>query len=87
MFDNVGVTPSFAGRSDAARAVSAQMAESWLAFARAGDPANAAIPAWPAWTVDAPVTMLFDVESRPAPDWRAAERAVLADIPLLEVNR
>jgi para-nitrobenzyl esterase len=87
MFDNVGVTPSFAGRGDAARAVSAQMAESWLAFARAGDPANAAIPAWPAWTVDAPVTMLFDVESRPAPEWRAAERAVLADIPLLEVNR
>jgi para-nitrobenzyl esterase len=87
MFDNVGETRSFSGRSDAARAVSAQMAESWLAFARHGDPANGAIPAWPAWAVDAPVTMLFNVESRAVPHWRRAEREVLADLPLLEVNR
>jgi para-nitrobenzyl esterase len=87
MFDNVGRTPSFAGRSDAARAVSAQMAETWLAFARHGDPNNAAIPDWPAYTVDAPTTMLFDVESRVADDWRRAEREVLAGMPLLEVNR
>jgi para-nitrobenzyl esterase len=87
MFDNVGETRSFAGRSDAARAVSEQMAESWLAFARSGDPANPTIPTWPAWTVDAPVTMLFDVESRPASNWRQAEREVLAPLPLLETNR
>jgi para-nitrobenzyl esterase len=87
MFDNVGETRSFAGRSDAARAVSEQMAESWLAFARTGDPANKTIPAWPAWTVGQPVTMLFDVESRAAADWRRAEREVLADVPLFEVNR
>jgi hypothetical protein len=37
--------------------------------------------------VDAPVTMLFDVESRVAPGWRQAEREVLAGLPLLEVNR
>src|SRR5690606_9264989 len=39
MFANVDTTRSLAGRSDDARAVSAQMADSWLAFARTGDPA------------------------------------------------
>jgi para-nitrobenzyl esterase len=87
MFANVGRTPSFAGRSDAARAVSVQMAESWLAFARHGDPNNPAIPHWPAYTVDDPTTMLFDVESHVADDWRRAERDALAEAPLLEVNR
>jgi para-nitrobenzyl esterase len=87
MFDNVLHTRSFAGRSEAAQAVSEQMAESWLAFARSGDPANPAIPEWPAYTVDAPVTMLFDIESRVARDWRRAERDVLAGLPLFEVNR
>jgi carboxylesterase type B len=54
---------------------------------RHGDPNNAAIPRWPAYALDAPTTMLFDVESRVAPDWRRAERDALAEVPLLEVNR
>jgi para-nitrobenzyl esterase len=87
MFANVGEVKSFAGRSDAARAVSAQMAESWLAFARHGDPANDAVPDWPAWTTDAPVTLCFDVRSRVEAGWRAAEREVLAPLPLFETNR
>ena len=87
VFDNVGTVRSFAGRSDAAFTVSNQMAESWLAFARHGDPANDAVPAWPAYTAEAPTTMLFDVEPRLAADWRRDERDVLADLPLVEVNR
>jgi len=87
VFDNVATVRSFAGRSEAAFAVSNQMAESWLAFARHGDPSNDAVPAWPAYTADAPTTMLFDVEPRLAADWRRAERDVLAGLPLVEVNR
>ena len=82
VFANVGRTRSYAGRSEAAHRVSDQMSAAWLAFARSGDPNHPGIPAWPAYTAERPVTMLFDVESRVEPDWRGGERKVLGHLPL-----
>jgi para-nitrobenzyl esterase len=72
---------------DNAGRVAAQMAEAWLAFARGGDPNHHGLPAWPAYTRERPVTLLFDVESRAEADWRGGERKVLADLPLRTPRR
>jgi len=58
VFDNVGgpaleATP---GRLQLA----AEMSESWLAFARHGDPAHDGVPDWPAYDTDTRATMIFD---------------------------
>ena len=37
------------------------MSESWLAFARTGDPNNAAVPAWRPYDLDHRTVMHFDV--------------------------
>jgi para-nitrobenzyl esterase len=87
VFDNVGRVPSVAGTSPQARCLADQMSAAWLAFARTGDPNNAAIPDWPAWSTDQPVTMLFDVESRAVLNWRAGERRALADVPFRTPDR
>ena len=87
VFDNVGRVPSLAGTGDEARHLAEQMSAAWIAFARTGDPNDAAIPDWPAWSVQRPVTMLFDTESRAAVDWRAGERRALADVPFRTPDR
>jgi para-nitrobenzyl esterase len=87
VFDNVAKVPSFAKDTPEMRTVAEQMSESWIAFARTGDPNHAGIPDWPAHRSDAPVTMLFEPESRAEPDWRGGERVALADVPLRDTNR
>jgi len=87
VFANVGRVESVAGTGDEAMRVSDQMSAAWLAFARTGDPNDAAIPDWPAWSADKPVTMLFDVDSRAVADWRAGERQALAAVPFRTPDR
>jgi para-nitrobenzyl esterase len=87
VFANVGRARSYAGTGEAAHRVSDQMSSAWLAFARTGDPGHPGIPDWPAYTAERPVTMLFDVESRLAADWRAGERQALAHVPVRSPRR
>jgi para-nitrobenzyl esterase len=77
VFDNVELAPDIAGPvSDETRAMAAAMSESWLAFARTGDPNNAAVPAWRPYDLDHRTVMHFDVPSAvvddPFPDERRA---------------
>ena len=44
------------------------MSKTWAAFARTGDPANAAIPAWPAYTDGRRATMILDDTCRVVDD-------------------
>lgn len=67
--------------------VAAAMASSWIAFARNGDPNNAAVPRWPAYTEGRHATMLFEPRSRVALNWRDDERAALAGLPVMRVDR
>ncbi|MFI4935940.1 MAG: carboxylesterase/lipase family protein, partial [Caulobacterales bacterium] len=46
VFDNVEAARSFMGRDDP-QTLADQMSEAWLAFARSGNPATPALPAWP----------------------------------------
>jgi para-nitrobenzyl esterase len=96
VFDNVaksaamvgtGGAPPMVGTGGAPQRLADQMSSAWLAFARAGNPNNAAIPAWPAFSMTDRATMVFDVQSRVEPDFRGAERMLLAPLPPHPVRR
>jgi para-nitrobenzyl esterase len=65
VFDTTDVPLSTKG-ADGAPELAAAMSATWAAFARNGTPDNPAIPAWPAYTEPARVTMMFDTHCRVA---------------------
>lgn len=81
VFDNLALSPGWAGTGEDAQALADRMSSAWIAFAHDGHPQAAGLPAWPAYTPDHRATMLFDthcrVENDPAPHVRQAWR----DIP------
>jgi para-nitrobenzyl esterase len=78
VFDNVAKSESMSGTGPEAQAIADQMSESWIAFARNGDPSNAKVPAWPAYKADARSMMVFRTNPGVEVDIRAAERAATA---------
>ena len=54
------------------------MSESWLAFARTGNPNNPKVPEWPDYTAAQRSMMVFRTTPGVEVDIRAAERAVTA---------
>jgi len=56
--------------------LSEAMQDSWLAFARTGDPGHSGIPHWPPWEPDARPVLRFDVERVLVPDPYSDERAL-----------
>jgi para-nitrobenzyl esterase len=87
VFDNVAVSEAMVGTGSDPQTLADQMSATWLAFARAGKPDNAAIPTWPAFTPAERQTMVFDVTSKVESDFRKEERLLLASLPLYRVNR
>lgn len=78
MFDNVTKAPQMVGPPTPETAALAHaMSEAWLAFARTGDPNNAAIPAWAPYDLANRTVMLFDVPPEAASDPHAAERLAM----------
>jgi para-nitrobenzyl esterase len=76
MFDNVPYALNLTGpESDDTRAMADAMAESWLAFARKGDPNHEGIPDWPTYNTQTRSVMHFEVPpkvvSNPFPTERA----------------
>jgi para-nitrobenzyl esterase len=62
------------GDSPARFALADKMSRTWLAFARSGDPNNAAIPQWPLYSSARRATMIFDNECCVINDPYRAER-------------
>jgi para-nitrobenzyl esterase len=83
-FDNCDKPGSKTGMGVEARQVAAAMSETFIAFARTGDPNNAAIPAWGRYTLPERATMIFDVDSRIENDPRADERRLFQTAPFLK---
>lgn len=77
VFDNVAKSESMSGTGPEAQAIADQMSESWLAFAKTGDPSNAKVPAWPAYTAAQRNMMVFRTTPGVEVDIRSAERALL----------
>jgi len=59
VFNNIDVADTTAGAAGA-RELAARVAATWIAFARNGNPANPAVPDWPAYSHDERATMIFE---------------------------
>jgi para-nitrobenzyl esterase len=76
-FDNVDRCLNATGGTDEARALSARMADAWIAFARTGDPNHKGLPHWPAVSTGALPNMLFDTACTVKNDPDGAQLAAL----------
>ena len=79
-FDNVDKAPIAAGPQ--AESLAKATSGALIALALTGDPSHAALPAWPAYTLDRRATLRFDVPSTVEDDPLGAERACWDDVAL-----
>ncbi len=79
IFDNVAVAPDMVGPpTDETDAMARVMSESWLAFARSGDPNNDQVPAWAPYDLAQRTVMHFDVTPTVYQDPHREERLALS---------
>lgn len=84
-FDNVTLCAGMTGGGAEAQGVADQMSDTFLAFARTGDPNNAAIPKWARFEdVEKRPTMCFDVRSVVRDDPRGEERKLVEGVGYLQ---
>jgi para-nitrobenzyl esterase len=84
-FDNVALSPGMVGSSPADQARAQQMAnivsETYIAFARTGNPNNPTLPPWPAFDLAKRPTLIFDQPPRLEDDPRGREYALHLAVP------
>lgn len=83
VFDNIDKPGATATGPDAQR-MADQMSETFIAFARTGNPNNKKIPRWEPYTLPRRQTMVFDVPSHLEDDPRGAERRLFAKVPYVQ---
>lgn len=83
-FDNVEIAASMTGGGADAQKVADQVSETFIEFARTGNPDNKAIPKWPRYDLAKRPTMVWDLISRVEDDPRGEERKLIADAPYLQ---
>lgn len=79
VFDNVANSESMSGVGEAQQRVADIMADTWIAFARTGQPDNPQIPAWPAYNLQTRPVMVLNEVPELVNDARAAQRALIDD--------
>jgi len=84
VFGTLDAKGSETGTGPDARAASAAMQDSFVAFACTGDPNHAGLPRWPTYTLDARATMIFDVRSHVERDPRRWQRELFARVPYIQ---
>jgi len=85
-FDNLDQPGANMGTDATSRRVAAAVADTFVAFARTGDPNNAAIPRWPRYTLPERGTLLFDVQPTIENDPRRAERQLFQTAPFIKLG-
>jgi len=81
VFDTLHVIGE-AHRKVGAQAVADRVSGTWARFARTGNPANDAVPAWPAYTADRRATMVFDDTCRVVDDPDGDVRATWSKVAI-----
>lgn len=81
VFDNLALSPGWAGTGGEAQALADRMSSAWIAFARGGRPTGADLPPWPAYTLQDRAVMLFDTRCAVAHDPAPHVRQAWAGIP------
>ncbi len=83
VFDNID-KPGATAIGRQAQSMADQMSETFLAFARSGNPNNKLIPRWQHYTLPRRQTMVFNVPSHLENDPRGAERRLFAKVPYVQ---
>jgi len=76
VFDNVAKSESMSGIGEEQQHIADLMSESWLAFARTGNPNNANLPEWPAYDTDSRMVMKFSLEPSAQSDPHGEQRSL-----------
>ncbi len=84
VFDNTGAKGARTGDGPEARRLAGRMADSFIAFARTGDPNCASISAWPHFDLEKRPTMLFDTDTHVTNDPRREERLLWSVAPYIK---
>jgi para-nitrobenzyl esterase len=79
VFDNVANSQAMSGTGEAQQRVADIMADTWIAFARHGNPNNPRIPEWPAYDAVRRAVMVLDETPEVVDDARGAQRALFGD--------
>jgi para-nitrobenzyl esterase len=79
VFDNVALSESMSGIGEEQQRVADIMADTWIAFARTGNPNNPRVPQWPPYDVGSRAVMVLDESPELVHDARAAQRALVED--------
>jgi len=87
-FDNVELSPGMVGSTPEEKAIAQKMAEivseTYIAFARTGNPNNTHAPHWPAYDEKTRATLIFDLPTRIEDDPRGRERRYLGQVPYVQ---
>jgi para-nitrobenzyl esterase len=83
VFDNIH-KPGATAIGPHAQSIADQMSETFIAFARHGNPNNKLIPRWEHYTLPRRQTMVFNVPSHLEDDPRGAERRLFAKVPYVQ---
>lgn len=84
VFGTLGAEGSQTGTGADARAASKAMQDSFVAFARTGDPNHPGLPRWPKYDLAIRSTMIFDTRSRTENNPRAWQRELFARVPYIQ---
>ena len=84
VFGTLDAAGSQTGIGADAHSVSKAMQDSFVAFARTGDPHHAGVPLWPRYDLTTRATMIFDANSRLEADPRRWQRELFARVPYIQ---
>jgi para-nitrobenzyl esterase len=85
VFDNID-KPGATAIGPTAQQMADQMSETFIAFARTGNPNKKLIPRWSPYTLERRETLIFDAPSRMENDPRGAERRLFAKVPFIQAG-
>ena len=83
-FDNVKIAAAMTGGGADAQKVADQVSDTFIAFARTGNPDNKAIPKWPRYELMHRPTMIWNTVSQIEDDPRGEERKLIDQAPYLQ---
>ena len=83
-FDNIDKEGAIAGNGEGARAMAAVMSETFIAFAKTGNPNNKVLPEWKPYTLPKRETMVFNLPPRLENDPRGEQRRLFEKVPFIQ---
>jgi para-nitrobenzyl esterase len=81
LMDNVTLSNRLTGTGPEAYAMAEMISETYIAFAKTGNPNNSKLPHWPAYEIPRRAVMVFDLKPRVVDDLKAEPRKLFSPVP------